>query len=204
MKENQVTESWAPAVYIRPNGAIINFNGLYEVSDQGRVKSLNYKGTGKAKVMNPGTIECSDGTIYYKVELRKDHKNYSVSVHRLVLSTFRPNGHPEGYFPKAVVDHIDARSSTSCVNKLANLRWVTQQQNTSTENSKVLRSKVMRNKPDRSKRVKVTNLTTREITMYPSAMEAGRALSINPRVPSNCIKCCKGYYKKLNLHFAYV
>lgn len=197
MKENQVTEHWIAAKYIRPDGTILDFTGLYEVSDQGRVKSLNYKQTGKAKIMNPGTLKCSDESMYYKVELRKDHKNHSVSVHRLILSSFDHTNWKHGY----VVNHKKERTSTSCDNKLQNLEWMTQKSNVNTENSKALRSKVMRNKPDRSKPIRVTFSDGTQET-FPSAREVTRVLNI-PNVISVCINRSNGYYKKRMLCFEY-
>lgn len=198
MKENQITENWTAARYIRENGEILDFTGLYEVSDMGRVRSLNYNQTGKAKIMNPGTIKCSDESIYYKVELRKDHKCLSVSVHRLILSSFDPTG----WKPEYVVNHKKERTSISCDNRLQNLEWMTQKSNVNTENSKALRSKVMRNKPDRSKPIRVTFSDGTQRT-FPSAMEVTRVLNI-PNVISICINRSNGYYKKRMLYFEYM
>lgn len=200
MKKNQVTENWAPARYIQNDGTVLDFTGLYEVSDQGRVRSLNYHREGKTKELNPATYKNIDQFMSYKVTLRKDNKGHILSVHRLVLSTFKESE----FFPGAVVDHINPRTSTDCDNRLSNLRWVTQQQNRNTEHCRALQSKHQVNQPSTSKHTRVTDLTTGETTVYPSAMEAGRALGINPKLVSTKINQQNGYYKKLNLHFAYV
>lgn len=201
MKENQVTERWAPAVYIRENGSILDFTGLYEVSDMGRVRSLNYNGlVGRVGVLSQATYENSGGDIYYIVVLRKEGKSYTLRTHRLVLSSFKESE----YFSGAVCDHIVARSETSCDNRLTNLRWITQRQNCNTEHRSTLISKTQINHPAKSKRVRVTDLTTGKVTIYPSSREAGRALGLSPRSPSVYIYKRKGFYKKLNLHFAYV
>ena len=204
MKENQITENWSPARYIRENETVLDFSGLYEVSDMGRVRSLNYNHTGKVKVLCQCTNKGKDGTIRHTVWLCKDRKQYNLNVHRLVLSSFRPKGHRDGYFSGAVVNHKIERTAVSCINELSNLEWISQRQNNSTEHCREARSKAHTNHPSLSKRVKVTDLTTGEVAEYPSAHEAGRALGINPNVPAGCIKCYKGYYKKLNLHFMYV
>ena len=49
---------------------IKDYEGLYEISNLGRVKSLNYKRTGKEKILK-NTV-CNDG--YLKVGLTKNGK----------------------------------------------------------------------------------------------------------------------------------
>lgn len=200
MEETKTTECWHPAKYIRPNGDVLDFTGLYEVSDLGRVRSLNYHKTKKTKIMRQGTIREHNGCISYRVPMRKDNKRYYLSVHRLVLSSFRE----QDYFEGAIVDHIDARTNSDCNDSLNNLHWVTCSQNRTTDHCQELQSKTKTNHPARSNRVRVTDLTTRKVTEFPSAKEAGRSLGISPYIPSSCINQHDGYYKKRNLHFEYI
>ena len=193
-------EHWMPARYIRPNGTILDFTGLYEVSDLGRVRSLNYRRTGKTKELSQCTFECKDGTIYYQVTLRKGNKRHLLPVHRLVLSTFKESE----FFEGAIVNHKVERTPFVCDNSLANLEWTTQKDNVNTEHRRTLLSKSQTNHPSKSKRVCVTDFTTWKTTVYPSAKEAGRSLGINPKIPAMCINQNKGFYKKLGLHFEYV
>lgn len=58
---------------------ILDFNGLYEVSNLGSVKSL---------VTNKILALCINGRGYYHVELCKDGKHYTKRVHRLVWEAF--------------------------------------------------------------------------------------------------------------------
>ena len=199
MKQKQ-KEIWKPCRHINDDGTVLDFTGLYEVSNLGRVRSLNYRRTGKTKVLSPFTFECKDGSILYTVCIYKDGKLYKKSIHRLALSSFDQ----EGWFLGADVDHIEARSSTSCDNRLSNLRWFTRQQNNSTDHCKELQSRTLTNRKDLSKRVKAIDLTTGEVTEYPSAMEVGRSLGIPPATVSNRIKNCNGFYKKMNLQFSYI
>ena len=199
MKEIE-EEVWTAAKFIRSNGTILDFTGLYEVSDLGRVRSLNYSNTGNIKIMSPCAVKCIDETMWYQEILCLDKKRYTLPVHRLVLSSFKENE----YFPGAVCDHIVARSETSCDNSLSNLHWVSAQQNRNTEHCNVLLTEALTNHLVLSKRVRVTDLTTRESTEFPSAREAGRSLGINPKLPAAYISKCNGYCKKRNLHFAYV
>lgn len=195
-------EHWIPARYIKgDNGSVLDFTGKYEVSDLGRVRSLNYRNTGKTKELSQVTHECIDGTIYYQVLLSKNNKKYTLHVHRLVLSSFKPEGTEGGYFLGAVCNHKKERSSTSCIDELWNLEWTTQKDNVNTKHRKVLLSKSQTNHPSKSKKVRVTDLTTGKTTVYPSAKEAGRALGINPWTPAMCINQNKGFHKKLGLRF---
>ena len=75
-------EIWKTAVY---DGEI--YEGLYKVSNLGRIKNLNYRNTGRERLMNPS--QDKDG--YFIVFLRKNGEDKTCKVHRLVAQTFLPN-----------------------------------------------------------------------------------------------------------------
>lgn len=111
-----MTETWR---------AVTGFEGLYEVSNLGRVKSLercvpNNGGwqRRREKILRPHYSK----TGHAMVMLCKDSKVYPSLVHRLVAIAFIPN--PEN---KPVVDHIDTDATN---NRVDNLRWVTVRENT--------------------------------------------------------------------------
>ena len=60
-----MNEIWKTAIY---DGEI--YEGLYRVSNLGKILSLNYRNTGKAELMNPST----DTNGYLKVNLWKKKK----------------------------------------------------------------------------------------------------------------------------------
>lgn len=104
--------------------AIPGFEGLYEVSTHGRVRSLQsrYKASkynhvyGHARILSPRICRR-----YYTVPLSKDGKRYPRRIHHLVLEAFvgpRPSGH--------VCNHKDGNALN---NVLSNLEWVTWQRN---------------------------------------------------------------------------
>lgn len=91
---------------------IKNFEGLYQITDDGSVYSIC-----KDKYLKPRKDK--DG--YLLVNLYKDKKQYTCKVHRLVAEAFIDN--PEG---KNEVNHIDCHRDNNCV---SNLEWVTHREN---------------------------------------------------------------------------
>jgi hypothetical protein len=97
---------------------IQDYEGLYQVSNLGRVKSLvRVHYCKKERILT--NIKLPNGYIY--VRLCKDGKGKNVRVHRLVAVAFIPN--PEN-LPQ--IDHINADKTNNNVN---NLRWVTAKEN---------------------------------------------------------------------------
>ena len=84
----------------------------YQVNRKGQIFSKK-----KKRLLNPYI----DNRGYYNVELMKDKKRFHFQLHRLLAHQFIPN--PED---KPCIDHIN-RDKTD--NNLANLRWVTYQEN---------------------------------------------------------------------------
>lgn len=96
---------------------IEGYEGLYQVSNLGNVKSLNYRNMKKPHLLKPKVTH--DG--YYRLNLCKDGILKSRTIHILVARAFIPN--PDN---KPQVNHIDGNKQNNCV---SNLEWVTGKEN---------------------------------------------------------------------------
>ena len=94
---------------------IENYEGLYQVSNLGQVRSLK---SGETKNLKPG----NNGRGYLFVILYKDGKMKRLYLHRLVAKAFIPN--PLGY---PVINHKDENPSN---NHVSNLEWCSVRYNT--------------------------------------------------------------------------
>ena len=104
---------------------IKGYEGLYQVSNKGNVKSLNrFRSNGgvlKERVLK----QSNDGHGYLKVGLCKNSKINSIKVHKLVAISFLDHI-PKGY--EIVVDHIN---NIKTDNKIENLELITNRENCS-------------------------------------------------------------------------
>ena len=178
-------EQWKTAVY---DGEI--YEGLYKVSNLGKILSLNYNHTGKPELMNPS----DNGDGYLVVHLRKNGESKTCLVHRLVAETFLPN--PEG---KPCVNHKIERDEGKKINMVifnedgtvnkekSTIEWVTPKENNDygTHNE---RSAKTRTNGNLSKRVLQLSLNGELIREWESTAECGR----NGFSKGHVCDCCNG------------
>lgn len=154
---------------------IVGYEGLYQVSNWGRVRSLARNGT-KGKILKPRLR--SDG--YLQVSLCKDGKQLNKKVHRLVAEAFldNPNNLPE-------VNHL---SEDKTDNRVQNLCWVSSKANCNwaTRNERI--SKSMKNRKN-STTIVQCYLDGSVIMEWTSANEIERQLGFKHRYIG---ACCRG------------
>lgn len=141
---------------------IEGYEGLYQVSNQGRVYSL---------ITNKFLRLASDRKGYLLVGLHKNGKTKTCRVHRLVANAFIPN---PLHLPQ--INHI---SEIKSENHVSNLEWCDNKYN-STYGTKL--EKV-------SKKVLQFTKDNKFVAEYPSTREAARALGIGHKEIS---RCCNG------------
>lgn len=144
--------------------AIDGYEGHYEVSDLGRVRSMKY---GKEKILKL----CKTTNGYLRVGLRKDGQKKMSLVHRLIAEAFIPN--PNNL---ETVNHKDEIKTN---NAAINLEWMSREDN------------VAYSRPQFSKRrVQMFDKQTGELlATFPSTHEAERVVGI---AQQNISTCCKG------------
>lgn len=104
--------------------AIEGFEGRYEISSMGRVKSVRrYVKNGKGQRVVPENIIYQDTlrTGYCQVHLYKDGRSYAKAVHRLVAMAFMAPVDGKPY-----INHIDGDKTN---NRVDNLEWCTNNEN---------------------------------------------------------------------------
>ena len=164
---------------------IEGYEGLYQVSNLGRVRSLNCRGhKGCIGILTPRL----DGKGYEMVALYKEGKARNTKVHRLVAQAFIPN--PNNY-PQ--VNHKDENKIN---NNVSNLEWCTVLYNNcyGTRLKRVSdknkgEGNPMYGKPSHNRK-KVKCITTGEI--FDSITEASKKYKCKP---SHIIQNCKGEIK---------
>ena len=148
----------------------------YEVSNTGKVRSINWKGQGITKELY---YSCNNG--YIIVRLFKSGKGNNMKVHRLVATAFIDN--PKNY---KEVNHIDGKKSNNCV---TNLEWCTNEYNI--RHAVVTGLKQKRNQTQ-CHRIIVHEIATGNETEFQSIGEAAQTLQIDS---GNISKCLKGKRK---------
>ena len=158
---------------------IAGYEGLYQVSNLGRVKSLDRMVNncyGSKKVIKGRMISPVDNGKGYKcVSLCKDGKIRRTYVHHIVAQAFVAN--QDGYFE---VNHKDEDKSNNCAD---NLEWCEHKYNV---NYGTARERITNNMTGPYKSKQVLCVETGKV--YSSSMEAERHTGASH---SNIIRCCR-------------
>lgn len=159
---------------------IDEYEGLYQVSDTGEVRSLNYKRCGcvsKLK-LNKDTVG------YLQVKLYKNKKKKNFKVHRLVAQAFLPN--------PLNLPEINHKSEIKTDNRVENLEWCDRDYNIHYGTGQK-RGGEKRVNGKKSKPVLQFSKDGDFIREYPSTMEVQRQLGFSQGFVS---ACCRGKYKQ--------
>lgn len=174
---SKLIEEWRP---------IQEYEGLYEVSDWGRVKSAK-------KILKPHQNKKG----YFLVGLYKNAKMTMKRIHRLVAENFIPN--PQN-LPQ--VNHKDEDKANNCVE---NLEWCSNEYNSNYGTRLYRIHKSNLNNPKLSKTVYQYTLDGKLVAIWVSASEAARQLGYSQSCITDCCnnkrKTHKGFkwsYEPLN------
>ena len=146
--------------------AIEEYDGRYEVSSFGRVRSLKRE----QRILK---ADCFGR--YLQVGLYKNGVIKKKKVHRLVATAFIPN--PEN---KPQVNHIDGNTKN---NNIDNLEWTTAQENVKHSNRTLKRGK--------GRKIKQRDRQGNLLNVWTNAYQASESTGICRR---NINSCCNGSY----------
>lgn len=159
---------------------IPNYEGIYQASTLGRIKSINSSCRGSDIIMSDNVISRSG---YKVVHFKRGKKPKTFLIHRLIAITFIPNPNA---FP--IVNH---KNENKLDNRVENLEWCTGSYNCSYGSRKRSQAEKL------GKKVLCVELNQE----FLSFGEASRALNIPYQ---NISRCCKnklkiagGYHWKL-------
>lgn len=146
------------------------YEGLYQVSNLGRVKSLGNNKNRKEKIMK--ISKNKDGYLY--IDFHRNGKHKKFLIHRLVAQTFldNPNNLPQ-------VNHKDENPTNNSVD---NLEWCNSKYNNNygTRNNKASNTL--------SKPILQFTKTGEFIRKWDSATQVKKEIGINQGDISNCLK----------------
>ena len=158
---------------------IEGYEGLYQVSNLGRVKSIGYK---KERILKPAKV----GRGYLKVNLCKNSEKKQFLVHRLICQTFihNPYNLPE----------VNRRDEDKTNNRVENLEWCDRKYNNNfgTRNQRVA-EKMTNGKL--SKTVLQFTLDGKLVGEWKSTRDIQRNLGYSQ---GNISSCCTGRYNSAN------
>lgn len=177
---------------------IKGYEGYYEVSNEGRVRSLTrtiLDSRGVLRTLSGSEMKLSESTHrdrggdgYFVVNLRRDHTSNVCPVHRLVAEAFIPN---DDNLP--TVNHKDGDKHN---NHVSNLEWASYADN----NIHALEHNL---RQPRGNRIAQYSLDGSLVSTYQSTCEAARQTGISRGMISHCLngRCNKAdgfVWKKLS------
>lgn len=151
---------------------IKGYEGKYQVSNLGNIKSLDYKRTGEEQLIK----QCKDRYGYPVVLLYKNGNRKQYSVHRLVAFAFIPNP-----LNKPQVNHMNRNKSD---NNIKNLEWCSNLENM----QHAIKTGINKYK----RKIIQYDKSMNSIKEWDSIVEASNELNMTR---ANIIQCCRGKQK---------
>lgn len=157
------------------------YEGLYQVSNLGRTKSLKRKFVKEEKILT----YTKNKKGYLQASLTKNGKAKTERVNRLVAKAFISN-------PRSLsqVNHIDGNKLN---NRIENLEWCNCKYNINEAWKIGLNKKRFGKENNRSRKIEQYDLNGNFIRTWDTIKQAADELKTNT---ANIIACCQGKYKK--------
>ena len=156
------------------------YEGLYQVSNKGRVKSLGNDKSRKEKILKPS----KNGQGYLQVGLCREGNSKRYKVHRLVLMAFSPVENMNELF-------VNHKNEIKDDNRLENLEWCNSSYN-NTYNDKHKRVGEKNTNGKCSIPIAQLSLDGKLVKVWKSSKDAEREGGFNN---AHINDCCKGKYK---------
>lgn len=134
------------------------YNGKYQVSNFGRVRNTDYRGTGEERLVS---IQEQKYTGYQYANLTYGKTTRTYLVHRLVALAFIDN--------PSNLEQIDHINNNRTDNRVSNLRWVSRKTNNGRKHARLQRS--LNSKPGEHRAITLTkdNITVQFRTQQEAA-----------------------------------
>lgn len=157
---------------------VIGYEGLYQVSNLGRVKSLPKKTANRFRAEIVYLKQQTDIFGYRHYVLSKNSVSKKIKTHRIIAEAFIKNKHN-----KSQINHINGIKHD---NRIENLEWCSQSENQ--KHAYILGLQKSKKGADNvlSKKVNQYDLEGKFIKTYGSAREAGRITKIDRADISKC------------------
>jgi hypothetical protein len=164
---------------------IEGYEGLYEVSNFGRVRSFH----GNKRIIDKdgGVLSQSVMGGYYKVVLHLNKHRKMCNVHRLVAIAFIKN--------ERGLKEVNHKDENKLNNRVDNLEWVSHRENI------LYSDNIAKAQNVEKKKIEVHNINGGFIGLYESEHEAARRLNCDQRHISKCCNGIERTHKKLVFKF---
>ena len=196
-------------IYFVDNGIEYDYRGLYQVSNFGRIKSLNYRRSGEEKILKLNKNKRKDSGKYdLLVYLCKNGNKKKINVARITAHMFLS----DSFFDSAEINHKDENPENNCIE---NLEWCTIEYNNNygtknkrqSDKMKIITKERYKNKNNRlygkdlnySQEIVAINLKTNESFIFFGSGETKREIFkiFNINIDeSTILKICKYNHDK--------